>query len=80
MLAHLDGGGLSKIADTADGGDGGWQVSDKMMTLLMPGTKGVGSQKIRQRIEREEADCRSGCRQMVLRGGNQKLEGQKSTL
>ena len=44
MSASLGRGVLAKNADTADAdaGEGGWGVSDKMLTLLMLGSGGLG--------------------------------------
>ena len=42
MSASLGRGVSSKNADTADAGEGGLGVSDKMLTLLMLGSRGLG--------------------------------------
>ena len=45
VSAFGGGAGLNKNADTADAGEGGWGISDKMWTLLTLGSSGVGNQK-----------------------------------
>ena len=40
-------GGLSRNADTADAGEGGGGVSDKMLTLLTLGSEWVGKSGLR---------------------------------
>ena len=54
MSARLGGvGGLIKNADTADAGEGGGGVSDKMLTLLMLGSGGVEKSWLRAEIKRK---------------------------
>ena len=43
-------GGLSLNADTADAVErGGWRVSDKMLTLLMLGSGGMGKSSLKHK-------------------------------
>ena len=52
--ARLGGvGGLSRNADTADAGEGGGGVSDKMLTLLTLGSEGVEKSGVRAEIKRK---------------------------
>ena len=52
--ARLGGvGGLSRNADTADAGEGGGGVSDKMLTLLTLGSEGVEKSWVRAEIKRK---------------------------
>ena len=46
-------GGLSRNADTADAGEGGGGVSDKMLTLLTLGSEGVEKSGVRAEIKRK---------------------------
>ena len=53
MSAHLGVGGLIRNADTADAGEGGGGVSDKMLTLLTLGSEGVEKFGLRAKIKRK---------------------------
>ena len=53
MSAHLGEGGLSQNADTADAREGGWGVSDKILTLLTLGSRAVGKSGFRAEIKRK---------------------------
>ena len=46
-------GGLSQNVDTADAGEGRWGISDKMLTLLKLGSRGVGKWGLREEIKRQ---------------------------
>ena len=45
--------GCSRNADTADAGEGGGGVSDKMLTLLTLGSGGVEKSRLRAEIKRK---------------------------
>ena len=45
--------GPSQNVDTADAGEGRWGISDKMLTLLKLGSRGVGKWGLREEIKRQ---------------------------
>ena len=46
-------GGLIRNTDTADAGEGGGGVSDKMLTLLTLGSRGLEKSGLRAEIKRK---------------------------